>query len=313
MSTHTAVLFIGQPRTWLRCKSSLLKNVFADYDVFVVANGGDDKYVADIHATFGGRLKALKDIGRDSALVKRWDELVARVEPAVVAAGAAMESKKGQQCYKEFHSRGGSNPLMTWLTTAGRQFYATDVAIECMREAEAAGAHYDNVIRVRHDITVDMQFVPAAAATDLRSWVFGNDSWTATEWNRLYGAAATPMSAIIAATVPDTCVGKDQRLTTLYPSHVVRDMGGAYHSNRLFREAICAGDVSRPTVYLLNDLLWHGTRATFDQLYGFSEVMFQHVDADCPFYWTPEWQLVEHATRVGVVPIMRLTGATVVR
>lgn len=312
MSTRTAVLLIGQPRTWLRCKSSLLKNVFADHDVFIVANGGDDTYVADVRATFGDRLKALKDIGRDAELVKRWDELVARVEPTVVAAGAAMERRKGQQCYKEFHSRGGSgngsgNPLMIWLTTTGRQFYATDVAIECMREAEAAGARYNNVIRVRHDITVDMQFEPAVAPTDLRSWIFGNDTWTATEWNRLYGAVA------VTATTPDTCTGKDQRLTTLYPSHVVRDMGGAYHSNRLFREAICAGDMSRPTVYLLNDLLWHGTRDVFNQLYGFSEIMFQRVDVECPFYWTPEWQLVEHATCVGVVPIMRLTGATVVR
>lgn len=322
MSLKTIVLLIGQPRTWFRCKHSLLKNVFAEHDVIVVPNGAGMSdtdyatYAKDIHSTFGDKLRHFRDVGRDSELIARWDELVRSVSGRVIAASDAMKSRRGQRCYGEMHSRGEN--MMAWFNTAGRQFYATDIAIELLRQIEKKqGWKYDYVIRTRHDITVDMHFVTSSdedstSDESMRRWIFANDSWTATEWQRLYGPGT--MQDIVRKTAPDTCVGRDQRLTTLYPSHVVRDMGGAYHSNPNFRAAIISGQTKRSnSVHLLNDLVWHGTRDTIVKLGDFSKHMFQYVDANCPFYWTPEWQLMEHITRLDIIPIMRLTGATCVR
>lgn len=320
--SKTVVLLIGQPRTWFRCKHSLLKNLFIDHDVIVVPNGAGmsdtdyTAYVKDIRATFGDKLRHFRDVGRDSELIARWDKLVQSVSTKVIAASEHMKSRRGQRCYTEMHSRG--EDMMAWFNTAGRQFYATDIAIELLQDIEEKqGWKYDYVIRTRHDITVDMHFVTTPDENNIsdesmRRWIFGNDSWTATEWQRLYGPGT--MQDIIRKTGPDTCTGRDQRLITLYPSHVVRDMGGAYHPNPNFRAAVVAGcPKPKNSVHLLNDLVWHGTRDTIVKLGDFSSYMFQYVDETCPFYWTPEWQLMEHITRLDIVPIMRLTGATVVR
>lgn len=222
------VLLVGQPRTWMQCKASLLEHVIQpDDDVIVVTNtmGLTDKtcaaYTHDVMYTFQDRLKSCRDVYRDPDLVLRWQQLLEQLMPKVQHASLPLNQRRGEVCYGELCNRG--TPDMTgWLVTNGLQFFATDVALETLISVEQeTHIQYDNIIRTRPDLLVHYRFTPVApdrshgVIDQIRQWTFGSDQNMAKQWEQLYGVLS-------GADLEDT-YGDGQRVSTLHPWFIPRE------------------------------------------------------------------------------------------